>query len=336
MEKPQLISQIGRLFVGTPTEYQKLMESLAEKSVPELEKVATQLQIAAANREKTKLDLVRHGGLAPTDRNWVIIDIKLGTHYTFQQFRDAIARDAAFKQSLEWEREPFAQVVQQEQQNKLTEQKHFALFVSAANAATAQGVNIAPNEANYRMVREVLGGMENGFSLANIMAVLFRRDIEFATNDPTVANELMQQCDQEERDRLADIVVDSMRAWRIQGAGGIVVRDEYGRDQALKKIKQLSLPELHEKARVVEHNRRLASKSPSDLKAQAEQDRQEQHRNQGGVVSGKPPLPEVNQYGERIDSAYLVRISNTNLDLFKRLVLKHGYQNVTNRIQGRG
>jgi len=34
-----------------------------------------------------------------------------------------------------------------------------------------------------------------------------------------------------------------------------------------------------------------------------------------------------------MDSAYLVKIGNTNLDLFKRLVLKHGYQNVTNRIQ---
>jgi len=85
---------------------------------------------------------------------------------------------------------------------------------------------------------------------------------------------------------------------------------------------------------VIEHNRRLASKSPSELKAQAEQDRQEQRA--PNMVSGKPPLPETNQYGEKIDSAYLVRISNTNLDLFKRLVLKHGYQHVTNRIQGRG
>jgi hypothetical protein len=44
---------------------------------------------------------------------------------------------------------------------------------------------------------------------------------------------------------------------------------------------------------VIEQNRKLASKSPSELKAQAEQDRQEQRAT--NVVSGKPPLPETNQ-----------------------------------------
>jgi hypothetical protein len=290
----------------------------------------------SAQREKTKLDLVRQG-LAVTDRNWSIIDNKLGAHYTVLQFREAITQDPQFKQSLQWDAEPFAEVVRNEQKRQATDQQQFVMFVGAARAATAQGVNVAPNRANYEMVRSAIDDQAQDFNIENVMAMLFRGGLELAPNALEVANALVQERDDAERDRLAEIVVDAMRSWRTQHrVSGSIVRDEYGREQALKKIKQLSLDELRAKAQVIEYNRKLASMSPSDLKAQAEQDRQEQHRSQGGALNGKPPLPETNQYGERIDSAYLVRISNTNLDLFKRLVLKHGYQNVTNRIQGRG
>lgn len=46
------------------------------------------------------------------------------------------------------------------------------------------------------------------------------------------------------------------------------------------------------------------------------------------------PLPEVNQQGEKIDVAYLTRISNTNLQLFKNYIGKHGAANLTARLRG--
>jgi hypothetical protein len=339
-ERTSLIAQISKLFVGTPAEYKQLMDSLPGKTEVELERVAAQLQMLLAQREKTKLDLVRQG-LAVSDRNWSLIDHKLGPYYSTQQFRDAITQDQAFKSSLKWDNEPFAELVQAEQRQQQFEQQQFALFVVAAKAATAQGRNIAPNQANYQMVKEALewGTSDReaqGFTLPNVLALLFSNTLQLAPNEHEVAAQLVQERDDAERDRLAEIVVSAMRSWQTQGPGGSIVHDEYGRDQALKKIKQLSLDELRAKAQVIDHNRKTASMSSVQLRAQAEHDRQEQHRNHGGVLTGKPPLPEVNQHGERIDSAYLVRISNTNLDLFKRLVLKHGYQNVTNRIQGRG
>ena len=193
MEKLQLISQISKLFIGTPQQHAELMQSLAGKAIPELQKIAAHLQIAAANREKTKLDLVRHGGLAPTARNWAIIDNRLGFYYTVQQFRGAIAQDAAFKQSLEWEKEPFAQVVQAEQRQQQFEQQQFAMFVGAAKAATAQGRNIAPNQANYQMVREAIEwgtsteDQARDFNLQNVMALLFHNTLQLAPNDHEVA-----------------------------------------------------------------------------------------------------------------------------------------------------
>ena len=60
-----------------------------------------------------------------------------------------------------------------------------------------------------------------------------------------------------------------------------MVRDEYGRERALKKIKQISLDELRAKAQVIEHNRKIASMSSEQLRAQAEHDRQQQHQSQG-------------------------------------------------------
>jgi len=114
------------------------------------------------------------------------------------------------------------------------------MFVGAAKAATAQGANVALNRANYEMVREAIHDRAQDFNLANIMAMLFRRGLALAPNDSEVANELIQLREQQERDRLAEIVVNAMRSWRTQDrVSGSIVRDEYGREQALKKIKQL-------------------------------------------------------------------------------------------------
>jgi hypothetical protein len=96
MHKHELIAHISKPFVGTPTEHKQLMESLPSKSEIGLERLAAKLQILLAQREKTKLDLVRQG-LTPTEGNWSLIDHKLGPYFTVQQFRELIQTDATFK-----------------------------------------------------------------------------------------------------------------------------------------------------------------------------------------------------------------------------------------------
>jgi hypothetical protein len=48
------------------------------------------------------------------------------------------------------------------------------------------------------------------------------------------------------------------------------------------------------------------------------------------------PLPHKNQHGEEINAAYLVKLANRDMDLYKRLLRKHGYFHLTQRIRGLG
>jgi hypothetical protein len=66
----------------------------------------------------------------------------------------------------------------------------------------------------------------------------------------------------------------------------------------------------------------------------AEAERQIAAREQMDAAHGFPPLPEFNAAGEKIDAAYLNKISNTNLQLFKNLMRKHGAANLTARLRG--
>jgi hypothetical protein len=71
------------------------------------------------------------------------------------------------------------------------------------------------------------------------------------------------------------------------------------------------------------------------IQAQREEaERQIAAREQMDAAYGFPPLPEFNQHGEKLDAAYLNRISNTNLQLFKNLMRKHGAANLTARLRG--
>jgi hypothetical protein len=46
------------------------------------------------------------------------------------------------------------------------------------------------------------------------------------------------------------------------------------------------------------------------------------------------PLPTKNGHGETIDAAYLVKLANRDMNLYKRLIRKHGYRHMTDRIKG--
>jgi hypothetical protein len=217
-----------------------------------------------------------------------------------------------------------------------SEQKQYALFVGCAKAATAQGLNVAPNRANFEIVREAIDDQAQDFNVENVMAMLFRGGLALAANAPEIAKQLMQQREDAERDRLADIVVDAMRSWRVQTNTEAVVRDEYGRSQALNKLKHLPLEELRSRVEVIENNRALAAKSLEELKAQTEQDRQRQHQARV-AASRKPPLPEFNTVtNERMDKAYLLRLANINPSKYRDLVLRHGSHAITLRLNGQG
>ena len=127
-----------------------------------------------------------------------------------------------------------------------------------------------------------------------------------------------------------------MQSWRVPTNTGSVVRDEYGRSQALNKLKHLPLEELRSRVEVIVHNRALAAKSQEELKAQTEQDRQRQHQARV-AASGKPPLPKFNTVtNEHMDKAYLLRLANINPSKYRDLVLRHGSHAITLRLNGQG
>jgi len=61
-----------------------------------------------------------------------------------------------------------------------SEQKHHALFVGCAKAATAQDLNVAPNRTNFETVREAIDDQAQDFNVENVMAMLFRGGLALA------------------------------------------------------------------------------------------------------------------------------------------------------------
>ena len=92
-------------------------------------------------------------------------------------------------------------------------------------------------------------------------------------------------------------------------------------------VSQASPGELRHAAREEFEQRRIEFQ-------RTEAERQIAHREVLDASFGFPPLPEFNQYGEKIDAAYLNKVSNTNLQLFKNLMRKHGAANLTARLRG--
>lgn len=104
-----------------------------------------------------------------------------------------------------------------------------------------------------------------------------------------------------------------------------------------------------ERQRIEAHNQKLLNASPVELKqiakteaeqrrAQAQQEedqRQQQHRQALDAQVGFPPLPEKTQEGQSLDSAFFIRMSNTNLGQFKSYIRKYGSWQITNALRTR-
>jgi hypothetical protein len=125
------------------------LEALPES---DLDRLVSQIRLHVVQREaeqaRVNLELTR-AGLRNLESNFSKIKYKLGAFYSVQQFRTAIADDQ-FKRSLVWDSEPFAAAKQEEQANVQQEQAERRKFSVTVNALTAQGTNVADNDANYQ------------------------------------------------------------------------------------------------------------------------------------------------------------------------------------------
>jgi hypothetical protein len=92
-------------------------------------------------------------------------------------------------------------------------------------------------------------------------------------------------------------------------------------------VNQASPQELRQAARTEAEQRRVQFQREEDQ-------RQIAAREQMDAAVGFPPLPEFTSDGQKLDAAWLNRISNTNLQLFKNLMRKYGAANLTARLRG--
>lgn len=319
----QLIEEINELFIGMPDDHKELMASLQTKSEAELATTAAQLQTLRTQHERTKLELTHHG-VANTERNWSLIAAKVGSYFTTEQVYRAVQTDDQFKQSLEWRGTPFGEVERQQQQDRAQDEKNFKLFQGCAKAATAHGRNVAGNRANYGLVKDAIDDQAQDFNTANVTNMIFRGGLALAPNDQEVADGLVKQREEQERIRLATMIVDSMQSWNTHGVSGAVVRNEYARNDALKKVKQWSLAELRSRVEVIEKNRFLASLSKEDVTLIARGEAMERRaaiHAQGGYRT----LPS------EIDKKAIKQASSATLRDWIRL---YGSKQITARLRG--
>jgi len=73
------------------------------------------------------------------------------------------------------------------------------------------------------------------------------------------------------------------------------------------------------------------------IQAQREEDqRQIAARQAKDEAFGFPPLPEINETtGEKLNSAYFIRLSNTDLQQFKNYIRYYGASQITRALRGR-
>jgi hypothetical protein len=119
----------------------------------DLDRMIAQIRATVAQREaeqaRVNLELTR-AGLRNLDANFRQIKRKLGEFFTVEQFRTALETDDSFKRSLVFDDEPFKQARAQELADVQQEQQSRQQFGITVKALTAQGFNVADNDANYQ------------------------------------------------------------------------------------------------------------------------------------------------------------------------------------------
>jgi hypothetical protein len=187
-------------------------------------------------------------------------------------------------------------------------------------------LRISECDTNFRLIFDSFSG--SLLSIEDIKSRIASGQLSFI---PATDEEQRQWLDQE-LTALAEFVVDGLRGHQI---GRYVTSrplfetfDAVNRKQHIQWMKNLGLARLNDIKAQIEYNRRV--------------------KQQAGIRTPAPiqgsmylPLPEFNEDGTKIDSAYLLRLSRADKDsqswvLFRQLCRKHGVDNLTARIQGRG
>jgi hypothetical protein len=376
-EKQNLIELVMVHTSGSPQELEQVRRVLGTKSEDELQRMAQQIrlrvQTEATRTEYVKLQIVR-SGLKHSDQNWKIIDQRLpGGQLTLENFRNLVESDSAFKASLTWAREPFAEAIQEEQKQSSRFQAERRLFDVCANAVTGQGTNVAANDANFLMVKNVLEEDGLDFTQNNVINLLMRGGLQLAPND----KESSQELDGKSRELLASniepriansehrfIIRNFIRTAstyahlrdRVQLCEEIA--DNHSPDTAVNNrefcVLLLSKKEnetLRSQVVTLRENKKFAAMSPLELKAYLAKKRAEVSSEQQALDrilapaeqtlldavekdTLHPPLPKTNARGETVDAAYLNRLQGTDYTSYRELLQKHGRLRLEARIRG--
>lgn len=308
-EKQNLIELVMVHVYGTPAELEQVRKVLSTKSEDELQRMAQkirlQVQTEATRQSYVQLQIVRHG-LANTDANWQTISQRLpGERLTLEGFRSLVS-DPVFKQSLQWDAEPFAEVIHAEQQQSSLYRAHRRLFDAAANALTGQGtVDVAPNDANYALVVEALEEDGLDFTTDNVMNLLIRGGLELAPN--AAKKELSEQSRKQLLETFESYLghsqseSDSKDAFKIRGwiqNLSIPIADIRERLELVEEIANTLSPhqadrayhfrklvlsvktgeELRQRVADIEKRRELSSLSREELRDRARREYEERHQ----------------------------------------------------------
>jgi hypothetical protein len=150
-------------------------------------------QEASTAQARVELELVR-AGLRNLPANWTKISQKLGPIYSLAQFRAAIETDDQFKRSLIFDSEPFSAVKQEEQADIQAEHERRRKFSATANALTAQGINIADNDSNYRLAMEQLDDiLVSGSATSMSEAIMLGLVVGLVPNSAEITQDLDQK-----------------------------------------------------------------------------------------------------------------------------------------------
>jgi hypothetical protein len=205
---------------GTPKQraaQRRQLEALADSQLIEIaDEIRRNVAQEDARRAAVKLVLVQEGlegapvgkdsaGHVIDHPNWRVINQHLpGDMLTVENFRDLLNTNPNFKKSLVFWKEPFTDMVRQEQEQIADEQKRRRDFSAIIKALFANGTaDIADNEANYKLSIDQLedllvSGTVQGRTFVAALASAIARGliVGLAPNQQEDRRELEQQVEQ--------------------------------------------------------------------------------------------------------------------------------------------
>jgi len=186
------------------------LEELMGKTVEEIDlsyrQIATARQRAATNRAHELLMIFKHSGLkSPSPTNEAALDQMFpGPTLSLENFRSYVQQNLDIaRRRFEWVTEPFAQIVQSEQQQGQQAVRDRGAFAAVCKALAVKGLaNIADCDANYSIIQRHLG---SGFSVADVTNLILRGglEFEFAPNSNQIVRDWIDEAALKERRVLA-------------------------------------------------------------------------------------------------------------------------------------